>query len=286
VCLQIKQANPAAVLYYISCESFITHFIEAVRSGEMAEFRHRFRDVDCLIIDDIHFLAKADRTQEEFFHTFNSLYQAGKQIVLSSDAPPEEIPQLEDRLVSRFKWGLVAKVSAPDFETRVAILKNKALVRGFHLPDDVAAFIAERLNTNIRELEGAIGKLQIHSAVEGRPIDMTLATAALGDISPRTNAEPTIQEIIDVVTEFFRVRLIDLQSDRRHRSINQPRQICMYLIRQLTRHSLEEIGGYFGNRDHTTVMHATRMVEQRRHTEPDFDIVLRTLEEKIRQGAT
>ena len=281
ICVQIKTQNPNAVLYYLSCESFVSRFIEAVRSGDMPDFRHRFRDVDCLIIDDIHFLAKADRTQEEFFHTFNSLYQAGKQIVLSSDAPPEEIPQLEERLVSRFKWGLVAKVSPPDFETRVAILKSKASVRGFELPNDVAAHIATRLNTNIRELEGAIGKLQIHSAVEGRPIDMQLAIDALGDIAPRASTEPTIQAIIEVVTDYYRVRLIELQSERRNRSLNLPRQVCMYLIRHNTRHSLEEIGGYFGNRDHTTVLHSIRIIDTRRQTEPDFDALLKGLEDKI-----
>jgi chromosomal replication initiator protein len=285
ICLQMKKANPAAVLYYISCESFVTQFIDAVRTGEMSDFRHRYRDVDCLIIDDIHFLAKADRTQEEFFHTFNSLYQAGKQIVLSSDAPPEEIPQLEDRLVSRFKWGLVAKINPPDFETRVAILKNKAVVRGFELPDDVATYIANRLSNNIRELEGAIGKLQIQAAVDNRPIDMDLATTALGDITPRTITEPSIQQIIDVVTDYFRVRLIDLQSERRSRSVNVPRQVCMYLIRQMTtRHSLEQIGGYFGNRDHTTVMHSIRNVDQRRQTEPDFDAQVRACEVLIERS--
>jgi chromosomal replication initiator protein len=285
ICLQMKKASPAAVFYYISCESFVTQFIDAVRTGEMSDFRHRYRDVDCLIIDDIHFLAKADRTQEEFFHTFNSLYQAGKQIVLSSDAAPEEIPQLEDRLVSRFKWGLVAKISPPDFETRVAILKNKAVVRGFELPDDVATYIANRLSSNIRELEGAIGKLQIQAAVDNKPIDMDLATIALGDIAPRTVSEPTIQQIIDVVTDYFRVRLIDLQSERRSRSVNVPRQVCMYLIRQkTTRHSLEQIGGYFGNRDHTTVMHSIRNVEQRRQTEPDFDAQVRACEDLIERA--
>jgi chromosomal replication initiator protein len=286
ICVQIKTQNPRAVLYYLSCESFVTRFIEAVRSGDMPDFRHRFRDVDCLVIDDIHFLAKADRTQEEFFHTFNSLYQAGKQIVLSSDAPPEEIPHLEERLVSRFKWGLVAKVSPPDFETRVAILKSKASVRGFELPNDVAAHIATKLNTNIRELEGAIGKLQIHAAVEGRPIDMQLAIDALGDIAPRASTEPTIQSIIDAVTDFYRVRLIELQSERRNRSLNLPRQVCMYLIRHNTRHSLEEIGGYFGNRDHTTVLHSIRTIDQRRQTEPDFDALLKGLEDKIGMSST
>lgn len=282
ICIQIKEANPAAVICYLSCEAFVTRFIEALRTNEMADFRNRFRDMDCLIIDDIHFLKKADHSQEEFFHTFNTLYQAGKQIVLSSDAPPQEIPELEERLVSRFAWGLVTQIEPPDFETRAAILRSKARLRGIDLPDDVAAFIAGRITANIRELEGAIGKLQIHAAVDGRPIDMELALLAIGDLVSRDPHEPTIQTIIDAVTDFYRVRLIDLQSERRHRSVAQPRQVCMALIRLLTKHSLEEIGGYFGNRDHTTVLHAIRTVDERRAAEPDFDVVVRTLESKIR----
>ena len=282
ICIQLKEQSPNAVICYLSCEGFLTHFIEAVGSNEMEQFRHRFREVDCLIVDDIHFLAKADRTQEEFFHTFNSLYSASKQIVLSSDEAPEEIPNLEERLVSRFKWGLVAKVEAPDFETRVAILKNKARLRGLALPDEVAAFIATRIHKNIRELEGAIGKLQLLVAVDSRPIDMDMATQVVGETPPKPTSEPTIQSIITTVTDFYRVRLVDLQSERRQRSVAQPRQVCMFLIRHMTRHSLEEIGGYFGNRDHTTVMHAIKMVESRRIQEPDFDIVVQSLEDRIR----
>lgn len=283
ICIKIKEQNPDAVICYLSCEGFVTQFIEAVSSGQMSNFRHRFRDVDMLIIDDIHFLSKGDRTQEEFFHTFNSLYQAQKQIVLSSDAAPEEIPNLEERLVSRFKWGLVAKMDPPDYETRVAILKNKARMRNLAMPDDVANFIAARIDKNIRELEGAIGKLQIVASVEGAVIDLGLAQQALGELAPRPTAEPTVQSIMAAVTDFYRVRLFDLQSERRHRSIAQPRQVCMYLIRQHTRHSLEEIGGYFGNRDHTTVMHAIRTVDDRRGHDPNFDATIKALEAKIQQ---
>ena len=284
ICIQIKQANPNAVICYFSCEAFVTQFIEAVRSGEMSDFRHRYRDADFLVIDDIHFLAKMDRTQEEFFHTFNALYQNNRQIVLSSDAAPNEIPQLEDRLVSRFSWGLVAKIEPPDFETRVAILKTKARLRGMNLPDDAASFVASRVESNIRELEGAIIKLQIQSMVDHKPVDLALARTALGEVLPKVTAEPNIQAIIGAVTDFYRVRLVDLQSERRHRSVAQPRQVCMYLIRQLTRHSLEEIGGYFGNRDHTTVMHALRTVEERRVQDPEFDLVVRSLQERVGTG--
>lgn len=284
ICLKIVEANPRTTLYYTSCEGFVTQFMESVQSGEMSDFRHRFRDVDILIIDDIHFLTKRDRSQEEFFHTFNSLFQASKQIILSSDAPPEEIPDLEDRLVSRFKWGLVCKIDPPCYETRVEIVKAKARLRGLAMPESVAGYIAQRLDSNIRELEGAVVKLQIQSAVEKRPIDLDLARLALGDDSQPSIGEPTIQHIIDVVTDYFSIRLADLQSKQRHRSIALPRQVCMYLARRSTRHSLEEIGGFFGGRDHTTVMHAIKAVEAKCREQPDFENVLRSLEARARAG--
>lgn len=283
ISLSILEANPAADIYYLSCEGFTTQFMEAVRSGDMALFRHRFRDVDVLVIDDIHFLAKLDRSQEEFFHTFNSLYQAGKQLVLSSDAPPEDIPLLEERLVSRFKWGLVAKIEAPDFETRVAILKAKASLRAMDLPDDVARFIAGEIDTNIRELEGAITKLQIQSSVDHRPIDLALARESIGRTT-RASSGPSIQIIISAVCDFYRVKLSDLQSKRRQRSVATPRQVCMSLARKFTNHSLEEIGGFFGGRDHTTVMHAIRTVDERRRADPVFDGTVLAFEDQMNNG--
>lgn len=284
VCLKILEGRPDAVLYYLSCESFISQFMEAVQAGEMSSFRHRFRDVDVLIIDDIHFLAKRDRTQEEFFHTFNTLYQANKQIVLSSDAAPEEIPDLEDRLVSRFMWGLVIKIDKPDYETRAAIVKTKARLRGIRVPDDVAHFVAARVESNIRELEGAITRLHIQSAVENGPIDLAMARRSLGEPEPVATSEPTIQIIQHVVTDFYGVRLLDLQSKRRQRSVALPRQVCMALARRHTRLSLEEIGGHFGNRDHTTVMHAIKTIESRRGLDTEFAAVFKALEERLRPG--
>lgn len=283
MCLRIVERNPALVIYYTSCEDFVTQFIDSVQSGQMADFRYRFRDVDVLVIDDIHFLAKRERTQEEFFHTFNSLHQANKQIILSSDAAPEEIPDLENRLVSRFKWGLVAKIDPPCYETRVAILKTKARIRGLSLPDDVAEFVASKIDSNIRELEGVIGKLHILAAVEHRSIDLELAREALGDAAREVVAQPRVQVIIDVVCDFYRVNIRDLQSKNRQRSITQPRQICMFLLRKLTKLSLTEIGGYFGGRDHTTVMHAIKTVEASL-TDPEFSAVIKTLEDRIRRA--
>lgn len=286
ICLKVLEANPGAVMYYVSCESFVQQFIEAVRRGEMGEFRNRFREVDVLVVDDIQFLARHERTQEEFFHTFNSLYQSQRQIVISSDAAPSEIPDLEDRLVSRFMWGLVVRIDRPDYETRAAIVKSKARMRGLSIPDDVAMFVAARVESNIRELEGAITKLDIQAQVEGRAIDLALARAALGEAATAPLKEPTVQVIQDVVTDFYRVRLLDLQSKKRPRSIALPRQVCMALARQFTRLSLEEIGGHFGNRDHTTVMHGIKAVEQRREQDPQFDAVIRSLEDRIRSAAS
>jgi len=285
ICLRIKEAMPSARIYYTSCEGFMTQFMDAVQAGEMTRFRHTFRDVDVLVIDDVHFLAKRDRTQEEFFHTFNSLYQLHKQIILSSDAPPHEIPDLEDRLVSRFKWGLVASVAPPCYETRVAILKNKARLRGLDMPDDVACHIAARVETNIRELEGVVVKLQVLSSVEKRGVDLDLAKAALGEEPERSDRQIQIQVIINAVTDFFGIKMTDLQSKKRHRSITLPRQVCMYLARKFTRHSLEEIGGYFGGRDHTTVMHAVTSVKDKMEHEAGFDQVIHSLEEVVRAPA-
>ncbi len=285
ICLRIRESQPNAVIYYTSCEGFMTQFMDSVREGLLTRFRHKFRHVDVLVIDDIHFLAKRDRTQEEFFHTFNSLYQSHKQIILSSDAPPEEIPDLEDRLVSRFKWGLVTELAPPCYETRVEILKNKSRLRGLEMPDDAACYIAGKIDTNIRELEGAISKLQMISTVEKKPITADLARAALGDDGTKAEPKIQIQTIINAVTDFYGVKMTDLQSKRRQRSIALPRQLCMYLARRNTRYSLEEIGGYFGGRDHTTVMHAVRTIDDRRDTDEEFAGVIRTLEDKLRAPA-
>lgn len=283
MCLNIRALRPDAIIYYTSCEGFMTQFMDAVAQGMMTRFRHKFRHVDVLVIDDIHFLAKRDRTQEEFFHTFNSLYQSHKQIILSSDAAPEDIPDLEDRLVSRFKWGLVAQLTPPCYETRVEILKNKARIRGLVLPDDVACYLGSKIDTNIRELEGAIVKLQVFCSVESRPLSLDAARACFNDADVgRAEPKIQIQTIIDAVTDYFGVKVTDLQSKRRQRSIAQPRQLCMYLARKHTRYSLEEIGGYFGGRDHTTVMHAVRTIDDRRETDAEFNVVVSSLEDRLR----
>ncbi len=282
ICLRIHEAKPSANIYYTSCDGFITQFMDAVQAGQMSDFRHRFRDLDVLVIDDIHFLAKRERTQEEFFHTFNSLYQLHKQIVLSSDAAPEEIPDLEERLVSRFKSGLVAKMETPDYETRAAIVKTKGKLRGLEISNEVAEYIASRVDTNIRELEGAIVNIQMRALVERVPIDLDLARNSLGEAVQEVTAEPSMQAIITIVSDYYRVRPAEVLSKRRERSVTMPRQVCMYLSRKHTRHSLEEIGLSIGGRDHTTVMHAVRIVEAKMAQEPDFSKVVGSLVEKIK----
>lgn len=286
ICLKIKEYHPGIVMRYLSCDGFMTQYLGAVQSGRMIEFRHTFRDVDLLVIDDIHFLAKRDRTQEEFFHTFNALYQSNKQIIMSSDASPEDIPDLEERLVSRFLWGLVVNIEKPGFETRVEILKRKAHDRGIELPENVASEIAHHIDTNIRELEGAITKLQIVASIEKKPIDLNLTRAALGTEFASsitiTGNGPTIEQIISEVSTFFHIKRTDLLGKRRHKSVAHPRQVGMYLTRQITKHSLEEVGAHFGGRDHTTVMHAVRSISKKCKDDQELLGQIRTLESRLR----
>jgi len=283
-CQEILRRSASTRILYLSCDTFINHFMDCVASGDMNEFRFRYRHVDVLVIDDIHFLTRRDRTQEEFFHTFNTLFQANKQIILSSDSRPSEIPELEERLVSRFNSGLVAAIDRPCYETRIAIVSKKAKLRGIALPEEVAAYIARRVESNIRELEGAITKLQGYAMLNGGKYDMDVARGALGDLIPPSERIVSIQQIIEQVTRFYNVRLADLQSKKRQKSIALPRQVCMYIARQKTRHSLEEIGGYFGGRDHTTVMHAVRTITDYRQTDAPFAAHLERIEAALIPG--
>ena len=282
ICLDLIERRPGFKIFYTSCEHFTSRFIENVKAGRMAEFHQQFRDVDALVIDDIHFLAKRDRTQEEFFHTFNALYQSDKQIILSSDAPPEDIPHLESRLVSRFKWGLVASVEPPTFETRVEIIKEKGRLRGLELEAGVAEFVAGREQRNIRELEGDLTSLQARALMEKVPlITLPIAREALGEKIRVADVPVTVEQIIQHVTDYFGVRTADLQSKKRARSITVPRQVGMYLARQHTRHSLEEIGGYFGGRDHTTVLHAVRKIETEAMTDASLGDSVQAIELRL-----
>jgi chromosomal replication initiator protein len=287
ICQSLLKEQPGLRLCYISCNTFMDLFHEAVRAGRMTDFRNRFRTADVLVIDDIHFLSKHEQTQEEFFHTFNALYQVRKQIILSSDAPPSEIPDLEERLTSRFLAGLVAQIERPCFETRVSIVKTKAALHELDLPEDVPSYVAAKVDTNIRELEGALTRIRGFAMATGQPISLELAKQALdGELATRSGNAPSLQSIIESVTRFYDVKLTDLLSKRRQKSIAMPRQVCMYLARKHTRFSLEEIGGYFGGRDHTTVMHAVRTIEEKAEADQKLQAEVDRIEQDLLQRAS
>jgi chromosomal replication initiator protein len=281
ICHETNRAGTCVNTLYISCETFMNHYLEAVGRGLMKEFRYRYREVDMLVIDDIQFLGERERSQEEFFHTFNTLHQAQKQIVLSADCSPAEIPSLEGRLVSRFKSGLVASIDMPCLETRMAIIRQKARLRCIEVGEDVVKFVAERIESNIRDLEGALVKLDAVSQTRDGQISLALAQEALG--VGQGHFAITVQQIVDAVTRRYSVRLADLQSKKRTKSITHPRQLCMYLARELTSHSLEEVGGFFGGRDHTTVLHAHRTIGTARQNDVKLDDVLTELTQALKQ---
>ncbi|MBN2562379.1 MAG: chromosomal replication initiator protein DnaA [Phycisphaerae bacterium] len=281
---KVQERCPAAHILYLSCETFVNQFIEAVERGALDGFRYRYRHVDMLLIDDIQFLSGRDRTQEEFFHTFNTLYQLRRQIILSADCPPLQIPSLEERLVSRFNWGLVARIDPPALETRLAIIRKKTKMRGMELPEDVALFITSRVKSNTRELEGALNRVHGLAALDNGPINLALARRALGEEDAPRSCQARIQDIMGLVTERFNVKLSDLQGRRRSRSIALPRQVGMYLARQFTDHSLGEIGGFFGGRDHTTVLHANKLIASRRNKDIGLHSQLEEIETELRRS--
>jgi len=253
---QIGRLFPQLAVLYLSSERFTNDLINAIRYDRTAEFRAKYRTIDLLLIDDIQFISGKERTQEEFFHTFNDLYDSRKQIVVSSDSTPKEIPEIEERLRSRFEWGLIADIQPPDFETRVAILKKKAGVERVRLSDDVAYLIASRIKSNIRELEGSLTRMIAFCALTGREMTPDLAHDVLSDLWGEEERIITIEQIQRKVSDFFGMKLSDLKAKTRTRAIAFPRQIAMYLARQLTTASLLEIGRAFGGKDHTTVLHA------------------------------
>ncbi|MEN9403969.1 MAG: hypothetical protein RL091_2672 [Verrucomicrobiota bacterium] len=258
----ILQRNPDAKIAYLSTEKFTNEYIHAIQENALTKFRQRYRNVDVLLIDDIQFLSGKERIQEEFFHTFNDLFESQKQIVLSSDRPVTEIATLEARLVSRFQWGLSADISSPDFETRVAILRTKAATLRVDLPQPVIEFMAQHISKNIRRLEGALIKISSYAALTGKPLDLATAEHLLKDVlMEEAQNRLNIEGIQKRVADHYQIRHSDMTSKRRPNAIAFPRQIAMYLCRQLTRHSLQEIGEAFGGRDHGTVIHAVKTVE-------------------------
>jgi chromosomal replication initiator protein len=259
---EIKARNRHLRLSYISAEKFMNELINAIRYDKAQTFREKYRSIDVLLMDDIQFMAGKERTQEEFFHTFNALYDGQKQIVISSDCPPREIPTLEERLHSRFEWGLIADMEPPDLETKVAILKRKADLDGVALPDDVAFFIASKVKSNIRELEGSLVRLVAISSLRGLPISKMLAQDAIRNIAEDNRpAGITIEQIQQAVAAHYRLRVDELTSKNNARQIAVPRQVAMYLCKRLTKHSFPEIGREFGGKHHTTVIHSVEKIE-------------------------
>ncbi|NOT32451.1 MAG: chromosomal replication initiator protein DnaA [Planctomycetes bacterium] len=260
LCHNVLERAPKARILYLSCETFVNHFISAIEHGNLSKFRDKYRNVNVLVVDDIHVLANKEKTQEEFFHTFNTLYNAGAQIVLSSDSQPVEIPTLQERLVSRFSWGLVTQLETPCYETRVAILKRKSRERGQELPDELARFLAERIETHVRALEGAVNKLLGFASLSGQELSLQLARQCLRELFTQQRGQPTIEDILRAVTARFGVKLSDLQSRKRTNAVVVPRQVGMFLARRVTRMSLEEIGHFFGGRDHSTVLYSIEKI--------------------------
>ncbi|BEP27670.1 chromosomal replication initiator protein DnaA [Helicovermis profundi] len=253
----ILEKNPAAKVVYVSSEKFTNELINSIKDDKNVEFRNRYRTIDVLLVDDIQFIAGKERTQEEFFHTFNALYEANKQIIVSSDRPPKNIPTLEERLRSRFEWGLITDIQAPDFETRIAILRKKAETDNIQIPNDVYEFIAKNIKSNIRELEGALTRIIAYSSLTNKEINEDLALEALKDIISSSKPKKIDSEyIIKFISEYFNIKEVDLISKKRTRTISYPRQIAMYICRELTDLSLPKIGEEFGGRDHSTVIHA------------------------------
>ncbi|MHC1684952.1 MAG: chromosomal replication initiator protein DnaA [Clostridiaceae bacterium] len=280
----LKNNNKARVAY-VSSEKFTNELINSIKDDKNVEFRDKYRNVDILLIDDIQFIAGKERTQEEFFHTFNALYEANKQIILSSDRPPKEIPTLEDRLRSRFEWGLIADIQAPDFETRIAILKKKADVEKLEVPNDVMVYIATTIKSNIRELEGALIRIVAFSSLTNKKINVELATEALKDIiSNRATKQVTIELIQEIVSTYFNLKVEDFKSARRTKNITYPRQIAMYLSRKLTDMSLPKIGEEFGGRDHTTVIHAYEKISEMVSRDENLKSTIEILTKKINQN--
>jgi len=260
----------------------MNEMINAVRYDRILDFRERYRSVDVLLVDDVQFLAGKEGTQTEFFHTFNALYDAQKQIVISSDCPPHEIPSLEERLRSRFEWGLIADIQPPDLETKVAILRKKAEAEGVPLPDNVAIYIAGKIKSNIRELEGSLIRLIAYASLTGREVTLALAQEVLRNILQQDDRAITIEIIQKFVSEYYQLRLAELKSRNNSKSVALPRQVAMYLCKQLTNASLPEIGKSFGGKHHSTVIHSIKKIEEMRRTDGVFNTLINGFMESFR----
>lgn len=279
----IVKNYPGMKILYVTGEQFTNELIDSIRYEKQVEFRNTYRKIDVLLIDDIQFLAGKEGTQEEFFHTFNTLYEANKQIIISSDRPPKEIPTLEERLRSRFEWGLTTDINPPDYETRIAILRKKAQLEKFSVPDEIITFIASEIQSNIRELEGALSKITAYCMLTNQNITITLAEEILKDMIPPKNQKTISVELIQkIVAEQYKMTIQEFKLKKRTRSVSFPRQIAMYLCRELTDLSLPQIGEKFGGRDHTTVMHAHDKIIQMRKSDPFIEKSISEIITKIK----
>jgi chromosomal replication initiator protein len=278
---EIKRQQPQAAICYISSDKFTNEMINSLRYDKMTSFRDKYRNVDVLLIDDIQFIAQKERTQEEFFHTFNALHESMKQLVIASDRPPKELAEIEDRLRSRFEWGLIADIQPPDLETKVAILQKKAENEKVTLPTDVALYIASNIRSNVRELEGALIRLVAHSSLIGAEITLPYAQQVLKNFIDSQARRVTIESIQKAVAEQFGLRLIEIKAKNNARAIVYPRQIAMYLAKHLTEASLPEIGRQFGGKHHTTVLHSVEKIEKQRATDKDLNRLLNKMTEQL-----
>jgi chromosomal replication initiator protein len=276
------RSNSSPLRYrYISSESFMNELINAIRFEKTLDFKEKYRNVDLLLVDDIQFLAGKERTQEEFFHTFNALYESQKQIVLSSDCPPREIPTLEERLRSRFEWGLTADLQPPDLETKIAILRKKAEADGVELPGDVALFIASKIKSNIRELEGSLIRILAFASITGRELTLDLAQETLKDILDDRSQATTVDQIQRHVANYYQLKVSELKAKSNSKMIAFPRQVAMYLCKTLTEASLPEIGRRFGGKHHSTVLHSIRKIDSKRKDDRDFDRIVHSFIESL-----
>jgi chromosomal replication initiator protein len=277
-----KLNNKPLRLTYVSTEKFTNELIDAIRHDKLLSFRERYRNNDVLMIDDIQFIAGKERTQEEFFHTFNSLYDGHKQIIISADCPPREIPTLEERLHSRFEWGLIADVQAPDLETKVAIIKKKAERQNIIIPDNVALYIAGKIKSNIRELEGALVRLIAYCSLSRSEITLSLAQETLHDVFGTRERAITVEMIQKLIADHYQMRVQDLKAKNNSKGVAVPRQIAMYLCKKLTGFSLPHIGREFGNKHHTTVLHSIHKIEQLRLQDNDMNRLIQHLTESFK----
>ncbi|MBF0610708.1 MAG: chromosomal replication initiator protein DnaA [Magnetococcales bacterium] len=280
---QVRQQRPDMRVLYTTSEKFMTQLINSIRFKRVFDFKENFRSVDMLMVDDIQFIAGKERTQEEFFHTFNALFESSKQIIITSDQYPNDIKDLEDRLRSRFAWGLVADIQPPELETRIAILEKKAALEGLPLPRDVAFFLANSIQNNIRELEGALIRISAYASLTGKPVSMGLARECLRDLFKGQDKQISVETIQKTVAAYFKIRLTDLKSEKRNRIFSHPRQVAMYLCKRLTDQSYPEIGHQFGGRDHTTVLHAVRKIEETKNQDNGLGEDLETLASMLRR---